>query len=338
MITIDGSRGEGGGQILRTSLALSLLTGQPFRLQNIRARRSKPGLMRQHLTAVQAASQLSGATCEGDSIGSEELLFKPGEVKAGSYSFAIGTAGSVTLVLQTILPALLTAPAESTITLAGGTHNPFAPPWDFLSETFLPVINRMGPRVETELIRPGFYPAGGGKFEVSIIPAARLTSVNIVQRGEIKTRTARAIVANLPRNIADRELQVIRDSLNWTREELYEEEVHTCNGQGNVLILELESEQVTEVITGFGERGVPAETVATNVVDEAKRYLVSGAPVGAHLADQLMLPFALAGGGSFLTLPLSLHSTTNIDVIRAFLDIRVSVENLSDKQCMVIFG
>src|SRR5262245_8861795 len=164
MLIIDGSFGEGGGQILRTALGLSLVTGVPFRIEKIRAGRQKPGLMRQHLTAVNAAAQVGQAEVIGASVGSQELTFTPGKISPGDYTFAVGTAGSATLVLQTVLPALLTAAQPSFLTLEGGTHNPHAPPFDFLARAFLPLIGRMGPSVTATLIRPGFYPAGGGQF------------------------------------------------------------------------------------------------------------------------------------------------------------------------------
>lgn len=164
LITIDGSIGEGGGQILRTALGLSMVTGQAFRIEKIRAGREKPGLLRQHLTAVNAAVAISGASVEGNVIGSRELLFLPGSTAAREYAFSIGSAGSMTLVLQTVLPALLTADAPSKLTLEGGTHNPFAPPIDFLEKAFLPLVGRMGPRVSVSLERAGFYPAGAGEW------------------------------------------------------------------------------------------------------------------------------------------------------------------------------
>jgi RNA 3'-terminal phosphate cyclase (ATP) len=235
MITIDGSLGEGGGQILRSSLALSLVTGQPFQMTNIRAKRKKPGLMRQHLTAVHAAAKVGDAAVDGASIGSINLIFKPGKVRAGHYTFAIGTAGSATLVAQTILPALLSASAESLITLEGGTHNPFAPPWDFLAKSFLPLINKMGPKVETELLSYGFYPAGGGKFTIAISPA-KINAIELLERGEIIHRSARAIVSNLSLKIAHRELKVVAESLNWPKELLHAEE-QKSNGPGNVLMI-----------------------------------------------------------------------------------------------------
>jgi RNA 3'-terminal phosphate cyclase (ATP) len=230
-------------------------------------------------------------------------------------------------VLQSVLPALLTV-GESAIALEGGTHNPFAPPFDFLAKTFLPLVNRMGARVRAELERPGFYPAGGGRFTVRIEPAARLNRIDLVDRGKILSRRARAVVANLPVKIAERELQVIRRKLSWTSEWLESEEIRDTRGPGNVVMIEVESQSVCEVFTSFGERGVPAEKVANRAAQEAKVYLASEVAAGEHLADQLMIPMAMAEGGSFTTLPLSRHATTNIDIIKKFLDVEIDVSEL----------
>ncbi len=331
MLTIDGSQGEGGGQILRTALALSLVTGTPFRVERIRARRDRPGLMRQHLTAVDAAAAVGGAEAEGATLGSPALVFRPGSVKPGQHGFAIGSAGSTGLVLQTLLPALLTASGPSTITLEGGTHNPGAPPFDFLARVFLPLIGRMGPRVEAVLERPGFYPAGGGRCTFRITPATRLMPLTLLERGAIVRRRARALVARLPRQIADRELAVVRSGLGWSEDELSAAVVDgAARGPGNVLLLELESEHVTELFTGFGERGVRAETVAEGAVQETRRYLAAGVPVGLHLADQLVVPLALAGGGTLRTTALSSHARTNLDVVRAFLPVPITVTGERD--------
>ncbi|HEY3320533.1 MAG TPA: RNA 3'-terminal phosphate cyclase [Planctomycetota bacterium] len=330
-VVIDGSQGEGGGQILRSSLSLSLLTGQAFQIVNIRAKRPKPGLLRQHLTAVQAAAQICGAEVKGASIGSAVLDFKPGKVTPGEYAFAVGTAGSATLVLQTILPPLLVASGPSTLKLEGGTHNPFAPPFDFLIKAFLPLINRMGPQVTATLVRPGFYPAGGGEFHVSIQTAAKLSPIDLNVRGEIKAKRAVARVAALPRSIAQRELDVIAQKLTIDRAALSIDEVPQPRGPGNIVVIEIESEHVTEVFTGFGERGVRAESVAEQALEAAREYLVAGIPVGEHLADQLLLPLALAGGGSFTTMPLSKHATTNIEVLKQFMNVETHVEHLDKR-------
>ena len=211
MITIDGSQGEGGGQILRTSLALSLVTGQPFRMERVRARRQKPGLLKQHLTAVEAAKMVGCAEVEGAALSSQTLEFRPGPVTPGNYRFAVGTAGSATLVLQTVLPALLTASGHSTLTLEGGTHNPMAPPFDFLARSFMPLIHRMGPCVELELKRPGFYPAGGGQFHARIEPAKKLSRLDLLERGSITGRQTRILVSKLPEHVGQRELAVARE-------------------------------------------------------------------------------------------------------------------------------
>jgi RNA 3'-terminal phosphate cyclase (ATP) len=328
MITIDGSIGEGGGQILRTALALSMCTGQPFRIENIRAGRDKPGLLRQHLTAVNAAAEICSANVEGAAISSRALSFSPGKVKPGDYSFSIGSAGSTTLVLQTILPALLTAGAPSSLALEGGTHNPHAPPIDFLEKAFVPLINQMGPTVTVSLERAGFYPAGGGRFIVKINPATKLFPLNLPERGQIKRRLAKAVVAALPGEIAKRELERVEKMLNWTGDQLQIRQLPAEWGPGNILTLEIESEHVTEVFTGFGMKAATSEAVAEQAVKQARRYLAANVPVGESLADQLLLPIALAGGGSFLTLAPSRHTKTNIDVITRFLSIRIAMPEM----------
>jgi len=327
MISIDGSSGEGGGQVLRTSLALSLVTGKPFCIQRIRARRPKPGLGRQHLTAVMAAAEVAEAQVEGASLGSRELTFVPAAVRPGEYCFDVGTAGSATLVLQTVLPALMVAERPSRLCLRGGTHNTYAPPFDFLQKAFLPLLGRMGPQVEATLDRPGFYPAGGGQVTVAIQPCPRLRAVELLERGRVVRRLARGIVSRLPRHIAEREVDTLRRRLGWPPDCVAVEEVDSP-GPGNVLIVELESEHVAEVFSGFGERGVPAETVAKGVVREVRRYLDAEAPVGTHLADQLLIPMALSGGGRFRTLPPSEHTRTNVETLRHFLDVRIASEEI----------
>ncbi len=325
MITIDGSKGEGGGQVLRTSLALSLATGAPFRIENIRGQRPKPGLLRQHLTAVQAAAAVGRARVEGNAAGSLELTFTPDGVHPGDYSFSVGTAGSATLVLQTILPPLLMAGGRTVVTLEGGTHNPWAPPFDYLERVFLPVVNRLGPRVEVKLERYGFYPAGGGRFTVTIDPAPRLARLELCDRGPVVDRRLRALVAHLPRHIAEREVATARGLLNWGDESAKVEVVANTPGPGNVLLIEIVSEHVTEICTGFGESGTPAESVADRAVRDARRYMAAGVPVGSHLADQLLPILALGGGGSFRTLTPSRHALTNAEIVRQFVDVDIVV-------------
>ncbi|HET6611207.1 MAG TPA: RNA 3'-terminal phosphate cyclase [Kofleriaceae bacterium] len=331
MLTIDGANGEGGGQILRTSLALSLITGEPFRMIHIRSRRAKPGLMRQHLTAVEAAAAVSSATVSGANLGSTDITFHPGTVRGGDYAFSVGTAGSATLVLQTVLPALCIAEERSTLVLEGGTHNPLSPPFDFLARAWMPLVRRMGPRIDAVLERPGFYPAGGGRFRVTVDPAKALSPIDLIRRGAIRSRLARAVVSSLPKSIAERELGVIGERLGWEGPLLRCELVSQARGPGNVVMIEIESDHVTEVLTGFGIRGERAETVAEKVAAEAAAYLEAGVPVGVHLADQLLLPFAMAGGGSFRTLEPSSHTKTQADVIRTFLGCEIRMERIDPK-------
>jgi RNA 3'-terminal phosphate cyclase (ATP) len=322
MIRIDGSSGEGGGQILRSSLSLSLATGKAFRIENVRARRDRPGLLRQHLTAVLAAAEIGGAEVEGASLGSRALTFVPRTVQPGEHRFVIGTAGSGTLVLQTILPALMTAPAASRITIEGGTHNLAAPPFDFLQRCFLPVMGRLGPKVAVNLERHGFYPAGGGCFTAVIEPCAQLFPVDLTERGEITKRRVTAIVANLSRAIAQRELDTVARLLNWEQETLEVVEAKYSVGPGNIVLIEVvTSTGVAEQFCGFGRLAASAESVATEAVKEARAYLVSNAAVAEHLADQLLLPFALAGGGMFTATRLNRHARTNMEVIATFLPV-----------------
>jgi RNA 3'-terminal phosphate cyclase (ATP) len=325
IITIDGSAGEGGGQILRTCLALSMVTGRPFRIEKIRAGRQKPGLMRQHLAAVNAATRITAGAVEGHFLGSAALTFRPKAVQPGRYHFSIGSAGNCTLVLQAVLPALLLAKAPSQLVLEGGTHNPFAPPFDFLEQCLFKVIGEMGPKIKTTLQRPGFYPAGGGRMTVAVQPTQRLFAIEKLERGAIRRHTARALVANLPLSIARRELGVLGDRLGWDKAGLKAVAIDNARGPGNILMAEIEAETITELFTGFGRRGVPAEAVAEGVAGEVADYLKSPAPVGRHLADQLLIPMALAGGGRFRTLPPSPHTLTNMEVIKSFLPVTFAV-------------
>lgn len=321
MLVLDGSLGEGGGQILRTSLALSLVTGTPFRIDRIRAGRARPGLMRQHLTAVEAAAAIGGAEVTGAEVGSQSLSFRPGPAVPGDHRFAVGTAGSATLVLQTVLPALLVARAPSALVLEGGTHNPMAPTFDFLARVFLPLLGRMGAEVSASLERPGFYPAGGGRFSVSIAGGGQgaLGRLELLERGAVRKRRATAMFSALPFQVARRELDVVRERMGLDVAACAPLEVKSSPGPGNVVQIEVDSEHVTELFSAFGERGVRAELVAERVVAEATAYLEADVPVGAHLADQLLLPLALGRGGSFRTVRPTAHTTTQIEIIRRFL-------------------
>ncbi len=335
MIKIDGSIGEGGGQVLRSALTLSMITGQPFRIENIRANRSKPGLMRQHLTSVNAARDVCAGDVLGASVGSDVIEFLPGSVSGGEYHFSIGTAGSTTLVLQTVLPALITASEPSVITIEGGTHNIYAPSVHFLGRAFLPLIERMGPTVVLELKKHGFYPAGGGRISVDVNPVDQLEPIDLLERGDVVEQYAVATVAGLSGEIAKRELAVIGEKLGWSEGNLHIELLDDEVGPGNILTVEIVCKHAHEVFTGFGERGVSAERVASRTAGDVRRYLAAGVPVWRHLADQLILPLAIAGGGSFRTGPLSQHTETNAAVIERFLDVKVHMAPADDRTVTV---
>jgi RNA 3'-terminal phosphate cyclase (ATP) len=337
-LIIDGSHGEGGGQILRSSLALSMVTGQPFEIDHIRAGRKKPGLMRQHLTSLRAAQTVSQAEVTGDAIGSRTVTFKPGQVQPGEYQFSIGTAGSTTLVFQTVLPALMLASGPSTIILEGGTHNPFAPPVDFLAKAFLPLLKRMGPKVSVTVERAGFYPAGGGRLKIDIEPVVHLTPLELMERGKEVRREAKATVANLPRDIGEREAKVIARKMNWDSDVVHIEEIRDTPGPGNIAMIELAFEHVCEIFTGFGEIKRSAEAVANHAVQQCRRYLKTGAPVGEYLADQLILPMAICGQGSFRASCLSRHSLTHIDLVRQFLQCKLVTNDLGRDGATVCIG
>ncbi len=298
--------------------------------------------MEQHLTAVRAAAEVGQAEIEGDSLGSTRLGFRPGKVCGGNFSFKVRTAGSATLVLQTVLPALLTAPGESHLTVEGGTHNSMAPPFDFLANAFLPLVNRMGPMVTVCLERPGFYPAGGGRFEAAV-RRAPLGRFELTERGTLLEHRVRVLLSRLPRHIADRQCDTLAKATGWDLQSMLYENVLGGKGPGNVVMIELESEHVTEVFTGFGRLGVRAEDVAAECLHEAQAYLAADVPVGPHLADQLLLPLGIAayqktGGGMFRTMPLTQHSSTHINILQRFLEVKIKVRESGANSVVVEIG
>ncbi len=345
MLLIDGDMGEGGGQILRTALSLSLCLQCPFRIVHIRQRRHKPGLQPQHLAAVRAAAAIGRAELEGAVLHSTELLFVPRGIVAGEYRFDIGTAGSTTLVLQTVILPLLMAATASQLTLIGGTHNPLAPSFEFMQQAFLPLLARMGAKVELELLRPGYYPVGAGEVRARIHPCDRLMPLFLETRGKILAISALATLSRLPEHIARRELHVVAEELGLEDSALCLELEQRAGCAGNTLQVTVESEQVTDLFTAIGRRGLPAESVARQLVKQVKRYLAADVPVGPYLADQLLLPMALSGGGAFVTLAPDRHTPTNIEVIRRFLSLviesralaadrwRIEIAGTAEKAC-----
>ena len=332
-VVLDGSQGEGGGQILRTSLALSMVTGQPMGIEKIRAGRAKPGLMRQHLACVNAAAAISGAAVEGAELGSQSLRFAPGPVRAGEYRFAISGAGSCMLVLQTVLPPLLLAGVASRLHLSGGTHNPMAPPFDFLERAFAPLVRRLGMGLELDLKRRGFFPAGGGELVAHIAPDPQaLAPVDVQERGPLLNAWGEALAPGLARSIAPRELETLGLRMGWTFEagQLRQPPTRQNEGPGNALLATLEHAHVTEVFCQLGERSLSAEQVAKRLANEIRTYQRSHGALGPHLADQWMLPLALAvwrsgRAASYTCTEVTLHTATNAQTIALGLPLQVRI-------------
>jgi RNA 3'-terminal phosphate cyclase (ATP) len=342
-LVIDGSAGEGGGQVLRTSLALSMATGTPFVLEKIRAGRSKPGLMRQHLTCVKAAALVCGAELEGATLGSSRIVFRPGPIRAGDHAIDVGSAGSVSLVLQTVALALAQGARdtgaeahESRLTVRGGTHALWAPPFPFLEHAWLPLVRRGGARLGLELVASGFFPAGGGEVVMSASRSEPLAPIHLGERGVLSTLELRAVVSGISEGIARRELSAAAELLTDTPLELASESVRSP-GPGNAMWL-IARDQVTgvcNVFSGIGDPGVLAEDIGHAVAQAFLAWRASGASVEAHLADQVMLPIALAGEGSFTCNELTLHAKTNIEVVRAFTGHRLRAWDLGGSRFRV---
>jgi RNA 3'-phosphate cyclase len=323
MIELDGSFGEGGGQILRTSLALALVTGKPFHLRNVRAGRPKPGLQPQHLMSVRAAASIGQASLRGAALGSTDLVFEPGAVVAGTYHFAIGTAGATGLVLQTVcLPLALRGAVSSTVTVQGGTHVTTSPCFHFLDTTWRAYLERLGLRLKLRLVRPGFYPRGGGLVEARIEPCAGLRPLRLSERGPIARVTGFSAVAGLPTDIARRHARRAVHRLRSAGLPAALDEQNWDGGPGTVLAVQLDTAPAPTLFFGLGARGKPAERVADEAVDQVVDFLkAEPAAVDLHSADQIVLPLALAEEASEYTVTaVTAHLTTNIAVIRHFVE------------------
>ncbi|AXI04146.1 RNA 3'-terminal phosphate cyclase [Aquirhabdus parva] len=333
MLQLDGSIGEGGGQILRTALSLSLLTGKPFHLSNIRAGRKKPGLMRQHLVCVQAAKAIGHATVVGDHLHSTELTFTPHTVQAGHYHFPIGSAGSTMLVLQTLLPVLMMQDQPSTFKIEGGTHNPMAPTLDFVQRSFLPALAKIGVQAEVFSEQVGFFPVGGGLINVTIQPWVDRKPLSLLDRGALRESNAYAGVLNLDGHIVERELAVLDQMLTLSNQGY----LHLSGrGQGNTAFVEVVSKHHTEVFTALGEMGRTAEQVAKKLANEVKRYLMATCAVDEHLADQLLLPLALGVGGEFSCREITDHTRTQALMIETFLTAKIRIEEGEQRDYYVV--
>jgi len=323
-LTIDGAQGEGGGQILRSALTLSLLRRQPFRIERIRAGRAHPGLMRQHLACVEAAARIGLARVDGAHVGSTALEFEPQGLVAGHHEIEIGSAGSTLLVLQTILLPLLAADGPSRVRIHGATHNPRAPSADFVAEGFLPLLRRMGANATLSVERPGFMPAGGGVIEAVVGPSS-LVALPLEDRGALRDVRIEALVCGLPREIAERELGVVARRLRLRADQCHVVERPRSEATGNALHAILQYQHLRVVVQALGRRGLRAEQVAQGLCEDVRRYMLGDGAVDEHLADQLLLPLVFAGGGSFTTGRPSGHLESNARLIEAFGAARIAI-------------
>lgn len=332
MIEIDGSFGEGGGQILRTSLSLAALTGKGVRFTRIRAGRRKPGLMRQHLACVRAIAEISGGNVEGCELNSTEVIFEPRKIRAGNYRFVVGSAGSVLLIAQCVLPCLLHAEGESVVVLEGGTHAESAPIYDFFERVYLPCLRRMGAEVSSELNQVGFYPAGGGKVTLRIQPMKHRRYLEIMEAGGLREARLTALSHGIDPKIGEDEVRICHAALENDPAFILESRMVNSPGPGNVLFAELASDHITELFSICGDVDISRKEVAERVAGMVRRYRELEVPVWRFLADQLLLPMAIGAGGKYLTVPPSRHSQTNLEVIRKFLDIEIKLENRKNGQ------
>jgi RNA 3'-terminal phosphate cyclase (ATP) len=330
MVTLDGSMGEGGGQIMRSALTLSLLTGQPFAIHHIRSARSNPGLRPQHLAAVSAAARISGAQVEGDRVGSQQLTFAPAAIQPGNYHFDIGTAGATSLVLQTVLLPLALAEKASQLTIAGGTHVPWSPCFHYLAWHWRPLLVSLGIPFDLSLLRAGFYPQGGGEIAVVIPGGARPLAMTRTTRGALQSIRGLSAVANLTLEIAERQraqtLRRLHTLVPQVAAEILIESLPAWS-RGTVLLLLAEFEQSQACFAALGERGKPAERVADEAVDGLASFLQSDGAIDPWLADQLLLPLALAREPSQIrTSTVTQHLLTNAAVIRQFLPVAIELD------------
>ncbi len=328
LIEIDGSYGEGGGQILRTALAFSAILKRPTRVHHIRAGRKNPGLQPQHLKGVEALARMTEGRTEGVKIGSDTITFIPQNILPGDYKFEVGTAGSVTLLLQALLLPLCLSQESSRLTLVGGTHVLWSPPFHYLNDVLFPTLNSIGISVDANIKRWGWYPKGGGILHVGIKPVQELKPVSLIDRGPLKKIRGLSVTSHLPRHVGERQkdyaLRRIEKELKMDLEVQVLHDV-PANGPGSFFFLVAESEGAIAGFSSLGERGKRAEEVAKEAVDSLKEYVESDGCIDPHLADQLIPFISLAKGNSLLTTTrITEHLLTNLWVVQHFLDVKIS--------------
>lgn len=341
-LQIDGNYGEGGGQILRTTLSLSCLLGKPVEIFNIRKGRKIPGLQPQHLTAVNACKSISEAEVEGNKLQSLSLKFSPQQIKGGDFTFNVAeekrSAGSTSLILQALFLPLSLAEQSSHITVLGGTHVPWSPPFDYLKEIFLPMAKKIGCQIDLRINKWGWYPKGGGEVHGVIHPTPKLRSLNLTDRGRLLNLTGISVVSNLPTSIAERQKN---QGLRILKEKGFSPEINIVEapsiGQGTFFFLKAEFENSEAGFGALGEIGKKAEKVAEEACQEFLEFIETKAAIDPHLADQLIPYLVLADGqSSFAVSRISKHLLTNIWVVKQFLPTKIAVEGKEGEEGKVI--
>ncbi len=332
MIKIDGSLGEGGGQILRTALTLSTIKNKPFEMFNIRAGRKKPGLAPQHLRCVQAMAKICDADISGAEIGSSSLKFYPGEIKNGDYCFEIGTAGSVSLVLQTIFLPLSLAKGPSSVTIRGGTHVPFSPCFHYLKEQWLFYLKKIGFDTRLEMVRAGFYPKGGGEIKISINHVKKVYPLVLMERGRLRKVRGISAVGNLDLSIAERQKKQAIENMSEMSEIKISPEIEVITmpafAKGTMLLLMCEFENSQCCYFSLGAIGKRAEKVADEACEGLRSFLETKGVIDEHLSDQIILPLSLATDTSrFITPKITQHLLTNAEVIKLFFNTKIQIED-----------
>lgn len=332
MVELDGSLGEGGGQILRSALALSLVTGKPLTIRNIRARRRKPGLMPQHVKAVEAAASVGTARVEGAHLHSQFLTFQPAKICSGEFFFDVGTAGSVPLVLQTIFLPLSFASTPSSITLIGGTHIPWSPCFHYLDLHWLSYMRQIGFDAQLKLELAGFYPKGKGRIRADVRPVKKLSPLVITERGILKTIRGISAVANLEQSVAERQRQQALKRLGSLCDDIEIDVVHMPSlFRNTMLLLVAKFEKSQACFYGLGAIGKRAERVADEAVDQLRKFLATDGAIDHYLADQLILPLSFVPEVSELRPDrVTQHLITNAEVIKMFLPVKVEISGTTE--------
>jgi RNA 3'-terminal phosphate cyclase (ATP) len=338
-IHIDGSYGEGGGQIIRTSVSLAALTGKAVEISNVRARRSRPGLQPQHLTAVRAAAALCGAELEGAEVGTPRFVFRPQRAPVpGAHRFDIGTAGATPLVAQTVLVPLMHAGEDSHVVIRGGTHVPHAPTAEYLEAVYIPALKRAGLHARFDYPRAGFFPKGGGELDLAVSAGGSPQALDLTARGRLVSLTAYIVAAELPDHVVERGAGTVEAFMKSVgRKVTVERRQKQALNPGAAVVVVAECEGGLAGFVGLGERGKPMEEVAQKPCEAFMEWWKSGAACDEHLADQLVLPLALAAGESRWTTPVvTEHLRTVLWLTEHFLPIRCTIEEAPEGCATVV--